>query len=195
MGAINFRLPYTYTYMHAHTQRGPIVEQVPMSQPLKFRIVYGGGALVRSGVELSSTVVGTIPVGQTIVITEKRFSNTPSYRCVPRLKLADGSGWISMRINSPPPDDIPVVELLGFAEAGEMGDFTILGPPMADGAGMLEGGYTDEEESDNSGSSASIPSANAPLLRHVSMGLRSNSMQGNGSDSSEKIARAFTDIS
>lgn len=99
-------------------QRGPIVEQVPMERPLRFLVVYGGGALVRSGVELSSSVVGTIPAGSTIIVTEKRFSNTPSYRCVPRLKLRDGSGWISMRINSPPPDDLPVVELQGLADDG-----------------------------------------------------------------------------
>jgi hypothetical protein len=82
---------------------------MPMTHPLKYRVVYPGGALVRSGVELSSSVVGTIPAGELIVVTEKRFSNTPSYRCVPRLKLGDGSGWISMRINSPPPEDICVV--------------------------------------------------------------------------------------
>lgn len=69
--------------------------------------------------ELSSSVVGTIPEGAVIVVTEKRFSNTPSYRCVPRLKLRDGSGWISMRINSPPPDDCPVVVLEGLAADGE----------------------------------------------------------------------------
>jgi hypothetical protein len=90
-----------------------------MDRPLRLRVVYGGGALVRSGVELSSSVVGTIPSGSIIIVTDKRFSNTPSYRCVPRLKLRDGSGWISMRINSPPPDDLAVVEILGLADDGE----------------------------------------------------------------------------
>ena len=99
-----------------------------------------------------------------------------------------------MRINSPPPDDIPVVDLLDFAEAGEMGDFTILGAPMADGAGMVLDEGDDGGDSDDS-RNGRMPSANLPLLRHVSMGLRSNSMSANGSDSSEKIARAFTDIS
>ena len=36
--------------------------------------------------------------------------------CVPRLKLEDGSGWISQRLNREPPDDLPVVELIA-AEA------------------------------------------------------------------------------
>ncbi len=134
-------------------QRGPIVEQVPMEHPLKFRIVFPGGALVRSGVELSSGVVGTIPAGQEIVVTEKRFSNTPSYRCVPRLKLADSSGWISMRINSPPPNDTFVVELLGLARPGEMGHHVTnrVGPPLAHGAGMIEGegrAYDDSDDDD-----------------------------------------------
>ncbi|EKU20340.1 hypothetical protein NGA_2113000, partial [Nannochloropsis gaditana CCMP526] len=101
-------------------QRGPIVELVPLQHPLKFRITFPDGALVRSGIELSSGVVGTIPAGQEIVVTEKRFSDTPSYRCVPRLKLADGLGWISMRINSPPPSDADVVELLGLACSREV---------------------------------------------------------------------------
>jgi hypothetical protein len=147
-------------------QRGPIVEQLPLEQPLKFRIVFPGGALVRSGVELSSSVVGTIPAGQEIVVTEKRFSNTPSYRCVPRLKLGDGSGWISLRINSPPPNDTPVVELLGLAEEGDVYYTTaLLGPPMVHGAGMIEGGEsgsaTDGDESPGAASTATHAHAHA----------------------------------
>lgn len=141
-------------------QRGPIVEPVPLQHPLKFRVVFPGGALVRSGVELSSGVVGTIPVGHEIVVTDKRFSNTPSYRCVPRLKLADGSGWISMRINSPPPNDTTVVELLGLACPEEMRQYIneFVGPvaSSAHGAGMLEGegegeGYGDREGEEEEG--------------------------------------------
>lgn len=122
-------------------QRGPIVELVPLQHPLKFRITFPDGALVRSGIELSSGVVGTIPAGQEIVVTEKRFSDTPSYRCVPRLKLADGLGWISMRINSPPPSDADVVELLGLACSREVDNYSTMfdGLVSVHGAGMLDG--------------------------------------------------------
>lgn len=134
---------------------------VPLRRPLKFRVVYENGALVRSGVELSSSVVGSVPRGQLIVVDAKRYSNTPSYRCVPRLRLADGSGWISMRINSPPPADRPVVRLLGFADEADLRAYAeaeLLGPPMADGAGMVEmeeegdGDGYDEEDEGGSGS-------------------------------------------
>jgi len=134
-------------------QRGPIVEVVPLQHPLQFRIVFPGGALVRSGIELSSSVVGTIPVGHEIIVTDKRYSNTPSYRCVPRLKLADGSGWISVRINSPPPNET-VVELMGLASQEEAREYSAaINRPAAavagsaHGAGMLEG-ETDAEEED-----------------------------------------------
>ena len=122
-------------------QRGPIVTMEPLARPLKFRVVYAAGAVVRTGVELSSSVVGSLPRGQVIVVDAKRFSNTPSYRCVPRLRLANGAGWISVRINSPPPEDQPVVRLLGFAEERDLRAFAaelLLGPPMADAAGMIE---------------------------------------------------------
>lgn len=124
-------------------QRGPIVEVVPLQHPLKFRILFTGGALVRSGIELSSSIVGTIPVGREIIVTDKRYSNTPSYRCVPRLKLADGSGWISVRINAPAPNET-VVELLGLASQEEARAYSaaIIWPAAATsahGAGMLEG--------------------------------------------------------
>jgi len=131
-------------------QRGPIVEVVPLQHPLKFRILFPGGALVRSGIEISTSVVGTIPVGQEIIVTDKRYSDTPSHRCVPRLKLADGSGWISARINAPPPNET-VVELVGLASQEEARAYSaaIIWPTAATpahGAGMLEGESMAEEQ-------------------------------------------------
>jgi hypothetical protein len=176
---------------------------VPLEQPLKFRVVYPGGALVRSGVELSSSVVGTIPAGSSIIVTEKRFSNTPSYRCVPRLKLGDGSGWISTRINSPPPDDLPVVELLGLAGPTEVGDYA-LHAPGGRGMGMAAAPYRpqmptgagdlmeEEEEAYASTDGTRTPtttgsSSGGLALRRVFSRARSAT--------DKDIERAFTDIS
>ena len=45
-----------------------------------------------------------------MIVTEKQFSETPTDRCVMRLRLADNSGWISQKINRPYPDDVAIVE-------------------------------------------------------------------------------------
>lgn len=107
-------------------QRGPIVELLPVVSSLKYRVVLQEGAVVRETVELSSPIVRVIQVGEVMSVCDKQFSNHPSSRCVPRLKLGDGSGWISQRLNREPPDDLLVVELIGAMPLVE-------DPPSQDG--------------------------------------------------------------
>lgn len=78
-------------------QSGKIAEMIPMLAPLRYRVVIDEGCIVRRGVELSSPVVCTIPCGETVDVIEKRWSDHPSVCCVPRLRLLDKSGWISLR--------------------------------------------------------------------------------------------------
>ncbi|CAM9531416.1 unnamed protein product [Ectocarpus sp. 4 AP-2014] len=97
-------------------QRGPVVEIVKLLQPLQYRVVLPDGAVVRRTVELASSQVKTIAAGELVQVSAKKFSDLGN-RCVQRLKLADGSGWLSMRLNKEPPDDIPVVEYAGLGDA------------------------------------------------------------------------------
>jgi hypothetical protein len=43
----------------------------------------------------------------------KLFSDHPANRCIPRLQLADGMGWISQKLNREPPHDTLVCSLEG----------------------------------------------------------------------------------
>lgn len=70
-------------------QRGPVVEIVPLLQPLRYRVTLSDGAVVRRTVELASTLVTTIPPGEEVEVTAKQFSDLGT-RCVQRLKLANG---------------------------------------------------------------------------------------------------------
>lgn len=72
-------------------QRGPVVEIVPLLQPLKYRVILGDGAVVRRTVELASGQVKTIACGEVVEVAAKQFSDLGN-RCVQRLKLADGKG-------------------------------------------------------------------------------------------------------
>eukprot|EP00752_Nemacystus_decipiens_P003286 g3041.t1 len=97
-------------------QRGPVVEIVPLLQPLRYRVILSDGAVVRRTVELASGQVKTLPRGEVVQVVAKQFSDLGN-RCVQRLKLADGSGWLSMRLNKEPPDDVSVVEFVGLGGA------------------------------------------------------------------------------
>ncbi|CAN0109949.1 unnamed protein product [Scytosiphon promiscuus] len=97
-------------------QRGPVVEIVRLLQPLMYRVVLEDGAVVRRTVELASSQVKTIAYGEVVQVSAKQFSDLGN-RCVQRLKLSDGSGWLSTRLNKEPPDDAPVVEYAGLGEA------------------------------------------------------------------------------
>eukprot|EP00613_Pedinella_sp_CCMP2098_P071802 CAMPEP_0171933612 /NCGR_PEP_ID=MMETSP0993-20121228/31388_1 /TAXON_ID=483369 /ORGANISM="non described non described, Strain CCMP2098" /LENGTH=525 /DNA_ID=CAMNT_0012574165 /DNA_START=53 /DNA_END=1626 /DNA_ORIENTATION=- len=91
--------------------RGPIVSLVALPLVLRFRVTLPEGALVRSTCELSSAPVRTIEAGQPVEIVAKNFSDHPQNRCIPRLALADGTGWVSQRLNREPPFDKPVLEI------------------------------------------------------------------------------------
>ena len=93
--------------------RGPIVTLVPLPTVLAFAVGIPEGALVRQTCELSSPQVRLVPEGETVRVVAKRFSDHPASRCIPRLQLADGTGWISLKLNRPPPHDALVVKLVG----------------------------------------------------------------------------------
>jgi len=97
-------------------QRGPIASLLPLRRQLSYRVVLEDGAVVRDTVELSSPVVQVVPRGELVCVDEKQFSDHPAQHCVPRLHLTHPvRGWISQRLNREPPDDLPVVQLVGLA--------------------------------------------------------------------------------
>ena len=103
-------------------QRGPVVQPVPLPAPLQCRIIYAEGATIRSGIELSSAEVGHAPAGAVIAVVGRAFSEYPTDNCIERLKLAGGAGWISVRLNKPPPLDEPLVEVVGIDETFDAHD-------------------------------------------------------------------------
>ncbi len=68
--------------------------------------------MIRQDVELSSPQLGLAPFGSTVKVVARAFSEHPVDKCIERLKLAGGGGWISVRLNLPPPQDDLVVELV-----------------------------------------------------------------------------------
>jgi len=98
-------------------QSGKILEIVPLIAPLRYRVILAEGCIVRYGLELSSAIVRTIPKGEYVDICEKKWTDHPSANCIPRLRLLDKSGWISLRINKPFPEDLKIVELAGLTPA------------------------------------------------------------------------------
>lgn len=76
------------------SERGPIVEPCKLSEPLLFSVKCREGVIVREAPEDGSAFVRTIPLEEFVVITERRFSETPSDNCRPFVRLADGSGWV-----------------------------------------------------------------------------------------------------
>jgi len=103
-------------------QRGPVVQPVPLPAPLQCRIIFAEGATIRSGIELSSAEVGHAPAGAVIAVVGRAFSEYPADNCIERLKLAGGAGWISVRLNKPPPLDEPLVEVVGIDETFDAND-------------------------------------------------------------------------
>ena len=69
-------------------------------------------AVIRQDVELSSPQTGLAPFGTALKVVARAFSEHPVDKCIERLKLAGGGGWISVRLNLPPPRDDLVVELV-----------------------------------------------------------------------------------
>jgi E3 ubiquitin-protein ligase Mdm2 len=69
-------------------------------------------AVIRKDVELSSPQIGLVPFGSVVKVVGRAFSEHPVDNCIERLKLAGNAGWISVRLNRPPPEDEMVVELV-----------------------------------------------------------------------------------
>ncbi|KAL7548420.1 hypothetical protein ACHAWF_011716 [Thalassiosira exigua] len=99
-------------------QRGPVVAPVPLPVPALYRVVHPGGCVVRAGVELSASRIGHAPEGTTLRVTGRAYTDHPADWCVERLRLAGGGGWVSTKLNRPPPGDDALVEM-----AGTDGDF------------------------------------------------------------------------
>lgn len=96
-------------------QRGPVVEIVKLLRPLRYKVSLAEGAVVRRSVELASNEVKRVSCGDVVEVSAKQFSDLGN-RCVQRLKLDDDSGWLSMRLNKDPPEDLRVVEYVGIVD-------------------------------------------------------------------------------
>jgi hypothetical protein len=95
-------------------QRGTVAQPLAFPVPALYRVTLPLGAVIRSDVELSSRNIGHAPMGAILVIAGRAFSEHPMDKCIERLRLAGDGGWISVRLNRPPPQDDLVVELVGI---------------------------------------------------------------------------------
>jgi hypothetical protein len=94
-------------------QRGIVVHPLSFPVPALYRVTLPIGAVIRSDIELSSPQIGVAPMDEILPIVGKAFSEHPVDKCIERLQLAGNGGWISVRLNRPPPNDDLVVELIG----------------------------------------------------------------------------------
>jgi hypothetical protein len=97
-------------------QRGNIVEQVSFPVPALYRVIHPDGAIIRSGVELSTGQIGFAPKGSVLSIVGRSYSSNPSSNCIERLRLAGGGGWISSNLNRDEPHNKKIVEMIGADE-------------------------------------------------------------------------------
>jgi len=95
-------------------QRGFVAQPVPFPVPALVRVELEDGALVRAEVELSSHEIGWAPRGTVLAVTGRQFSEHPAEQCVERWVLAGQGGWISARLNRPPPLDELLIEFVGI---------------------------------------------------------------------------------
>jgi hypothetical protein len=95
-------------------QRGSILQPLPLPCPARYRITLGQGAVIRSGMELSSPQIGVAPQNAIVTVTRRCFSEHPMDRCIERLQLAGNGGWISCRLNKRFPEDSLIVECVGL---------------------------------------------------------------------------------
>lgn len=96
-------------------QRGNIVEQVSFPVPALYKVIHAEGAIIRSGVELSTGKIGFAPMGSILSIVGRSYSSNPSNNCIERLRLAGGGGWISVNLNRE--DNEHLVEMIGADES------------------------------------------------------------------------------
>lgn len=80
-------------------QTGRIAQPVPLPVPAQFSVTLPEGAVIREGVELSSNQIGLAPMGSTLKVVGRAYSQHPMDRCIQRLKLAGGGGWVSVQLN------------------------------------------------------------------------------------------------
>lgn len=95
-------------------QRGSIIQPLPFPVPALYRVALSNCAIIRSGIELSSPEIGYAPTGAVVAVTGRVYSEHPTDRCVDRLRLAGNGGWISLRLNKHPPEDLLVVDHVGI---------------------------------------------------------------------------------
>ena len=95
-------------------QRGPIAQPVPFPLPALFRVTLADGAIIRANVELSSSQIGLATVNTVLTVVARAFSDHPQESCIERLKLAGHGGWVSVRLNKPPPNDQPILEFISI---------------------------------------------------------------------------------
>jgi hypothetical protein len=95
-------------------QRGPILQPVPTAVPALLTVALEEGAVVREGVELASPLLGRARRGATLRVVSRSFSEHPGDRCLQRLGLAGSGGYVSLRLNNVPPQDLLVVEEAGI---------------------------------------------------------------------------------
>ena len=80
-------------------QTGPVVQSIPCPVPAQFRVTLPVGAVIRQGLELSSNQIGHAPFGSILNIVGRAYSQHSMDRCIQRLKLAGGGGWVSAKLN------------------------------------------------------------------------------------------------
>jgi hypothetical protein len=71
-------------------------------------------AVIRSGIEISTSDIGLAPKGTILSIVGRAFSDHPRSCCIERLRLAGGRGWISSLLSESFSGDRRVVELVGL---------------------------------------------------------------------------------
>ena len=103
-------------------QRGAILQPIPLPCPVRYRVVLKQGAVLRSGVELSSPQIGHVPMGATVTVVSRKYSDHPTDRCIERFELAGNGGWMSCRLNKRPPEDFVVVEYMGLDTSFDAND-------------------------------------------------------------------------
>lgn len=95
-------------------QSGFVVQPSPFPVPALYKVTLSEGAVIRDQVELSSAQIGHAPQGTILTIVSRAYSQHPMDQCIERLQLAGGGGWVSVRLNRPPPRDELVLELVGI---------------------------------------------------------------------------------
>ena len=95
-------------------QQGPIAQPLPFPVPALYKVILPRGAVIRSGIELSSRPLGHAPVGTILSVVGRAFSEHPQNKCIERLRLAGNGGWVSVRLCEEPPHDEPVLQLIGI---------------------------------------------------------------------------------